>query len=340
MAGKRRSLAALVDEPVETVPGHSAGTHTIVKPDKIAPTPLNARLNFGTPADLEQLGESIRIRQLSPVVVVSRTDYLRIFPEHADNPDIASADYVLVNGERRLRAARQVELPHLEMIERPQLADSRADFLDALYAENLDRLNFDVIEEARAVEAMVAECGTAAAAAKRFRRGEAWVSQRRALLKLSPALQDCVRSGELPVRIARSIASLPHSEQEAAWHAAVEAEEAQRAGRTEESPQPGDGRGSPDPSGPAGGAPEPGDGRDDEPEPDEAGPGSTREHDPEPEDSGDEDPDLYRSKDPAEQETAGDDVLPWYSPADLARVIKEKLEPEAVDELVELLTSG
>jgi hypothetical protein len=77
----------------------------------------------------------------------------------------------------------------------------------------------DAIEEARAVEEMVTECGSAAKAAERFRRHESWVSQRRALLKLTPPLQNSVRSGELPVRIARSIATLPADEQEAAWHA-------------------------------------------------------------------------------------------------------------------------
>lgn len=82
-----------------------------------------------------------------------------------------------------------------------------------------DRRNLDPIEEARAVEEMVTECGSAARAAERFRRHESWVSQRRALLRLTPALQDRVRSGELPVRIARSIAALPAAVQETAWHA-------------------------------------------------------------------------------------------------------------------------
>jgi ParB family chromosome partitioning protein len=85
----------------------------------------------------------------------------------------------------------------------------------------MDASATDAIEEARAVEEMVTECGSAAKAAERFRRHESWVSQRRALLKLTPPLQNSVRSGELPVRIARSIAALPADEQEAAWHATL-----------------------------------------------------------------------------------------------------------------------
>lgn len=89
----------------------------------------------------------------------------------------------------------------------------------AVTLQPMDAPAIDAIEEARAVEEMVTECGSAAKAAERFRRHESWVSQRRALLKLTPPLQNSVRSGELPVRIARSIAALPADDQEAAWHA-------------------------------------------------------------------------------------------------------------------------
>jgi hypothetical protein len=89
-----------------------------------------------------------------------------------------------------------------------------------LGARWFDRKSLDPIEEAHAVEEMVTACGSAAKAAERFGRHESWVSQRRALLRLTPELQDSVRSGELPVRIARSVAALPAGEQEAAWRTA------------------------------------------------------------------------------------------------------------------------
>jgi ParB family chromosome partitioning protein len=171
----------------------------------------------------------MRVRQLQPVVVVGRADYLRLWPEH--EAQIGEADYVLVNGERRVRAANQVFLPGVDAIVRPHLADSKTAFLDALFSENFDRKNFNAIEEARAVEAMVAECGSAHSAAQAFRRTEGWISQRRALLKLTPELQEKVGSGELPVRIARSIAALPASDQETAWRQAREAEQASQESR-------------------------------------------------------------------------------------------------------------
>jgi ParB family chromosome partitioning protein len=228
-SGRRTNLAALAEIPVEVVPGHAAPILERLRPSRIAATPLNSRTNFGSAEELAELGESMRVRQLQPVVVVGRADYLRLWPEHEEG--IGAADYVLVNGERRWRAAIQVSLPTIDVIIRPQLADSRPAFLDAIFTENIDRKNLDPIEEARAVEEMVNECGSAAKAAERFRRHESWVSQRRALLKLTTALQDRVRTGELPVRIARSIATLPAGDQEAAWHEAREAEQARREDR-------------------------------------------------------------------------------------------------------------
>lgn len=244
-SGRRTNLAALAKVPVEVIPGHAAPILERLNPSQIAATPLNSRTNFGSAEELADLGESMRVRQLQPVVVVGRADYLRLWPEHEEG--IGQADYVLVNGERRWRAANQVSLPAIDVIIRPQLADSRPEFLDAIFTENIDRKNLDPIEEARAVDEMVTECGSAAKAAERFRRHESWVSQRRALLKLTPALQDHVRTGELPVRIARSIAALPAADQETAWREAREAEQARREDRRQARGQEASGDPAPQP---------------------------------------------------------------------------------------------
>jgi ParB family transcriptional regulator, chromosome partitioning protein len=214
-AGRKVSLAGLASKPVESVPGHSAPVLTRLPLGDVAPTPLNPREHFGADEELTELGESMRVRQLQPVVVVGREAYLRLWPEHEGV--IGQAKCVLVNGERRYRAAAHVALDGLDALVREEIADSRAGFMDALLSENIDRKNFDPIEEANAVEAMVAECGTARAAAERFRRHETWVSQRRTLLQLTPAMQTRVRNGEIPVRSARSLALLPGPEQEPAW---------------------------------------------------------------------------------------------------------------------------
>lgn len=299
--GRRVALSTLAGDPVEEVPGHSAATLVRLQPGQITATPLNSRSNFGTPEELGQLGESMRVRQLQPVVVVSRAAYLQLWPEHEPH---ATADYVLVNGERRWRAAAQAGLPRLDALIREEIADTRTAFLDALFTENLDRRNLDPIEEARAVEAMAAECGSASAAATRFRRHESWVSQRRALLKLTPGLQARVRTGEIPVRIARSIASSPPGQQEAAWQEARTREQEQRAGRKRGQASPDET--TPDAATGAGnftavknpGRP-----------PGQAGPG----------------------KSPGKR-------IPWSSTHDLAELIRSHLGPQEVADLIQLLS--
>lgn len=214
-AGRRTSLASLAGAKVETVPGQNEPILVRLAPDRVVPTPLNPRTNFGTADSLAELGESMRKRQLQPVVVVSRASYLKLFPEHADT--VGSASYVIANGERRYRGARQAGLPVLEAIIREEVAETRSDFIDAVLSENIDRQNFDPIEEALAVQTMVKECGTGAAAAERFRRSPGWISQRLALLRLAPEIQGLVRSGQMPVRDARQIAQEPADAQLRVW---------------------------------------------------------------------------------------------------------------------------
>jgi ParB family chromosome partitioning protein len=302
--GRRVALSALADAPVEDVPGHSSATLVRLRPAQIAPTPLNSRSNFGTPEVLAGLGESMRVRQLQPVVIVARADYLRLWPEH--DAKVGTADYVLVNGERRWRAARHTGLDRLDALIRPEVADSRPAFLDAIFTENLDRQNLDPIEEARAVEEMVTECGSATAAAERFRRHESWISQRRALLRLTPDLQGRVRAGEIPVRIARSIAAVPAGQQEAAWQAARAAEAEQRAERKQSR------------------AP-----RSRKPAASQA-------------DEGAADPAATNPGPPPRALAARDDsgeAIPWHSPKDLAGIIRARLAPAAVAELATLLSA-
>lgn len=214
-AGRRTSLASLAGGKVEDVPGRSDPTLLRVPITQLVPTRFNPRTNFGTPDELADFGESLKRRQLQPAVVVSRARYLKLWPDEADA--VGSATYVIANGERRYRGAREAGLTHLIVVLTEEVANSRADFLDAVLSENIDRKNFDPIEEAHAVDMMVRECGTASAAATRYGRTEAWVSQRRALLRLAPEVQDMVRTGDIPVREARQLAGLPADQQATAW---------------------------------------------------------------------------------------------------------------------------
>ncbi|WP_301129038.1 ParB/RepB/Spo0J family partition protein [Streptomyces cacaoi] len=172
---------------------------------EVSPTPLNPRRNFGSEAELVEFGEKLRTVQLAACTAVTRTVYLHLWPEHEDR--IGTAQYVLVNGERRYRAALQVGLEALDFVVRDELAVSREEFVDNLLKENLDREDFDVLERARGVQELVAVCqGNQSAAATRLGKNRSWVTNQLALLTLPEEIQALLSAGEMAERDGRQLA--------------------------------------------------------------------------------------------------------------------------------------
>ncbi|MGX1840549.1 ParB/RepB/Spo0J family partition protein [Streptomyces diastaticus] len=216
--GKRTSLAALAGQKVDDVPGSSDPLLLTLSLSKLVPTRFNPRRNFGTDDDLRAFGLVLKKRQLQPAVVVSRAAYLKLWPDEAES--VGNTPYVIANGERRFRASKAVGLETLNVVHNEAVAASRADFLDAVLSENNDREDLDPIERALGIETMVKELGGADKVAEHYGKSKGWVSQQRALLKLAPDLQELVSAGEMPIRVARSIAKLPSpEEQRAEWDA-------------------------------------------------------------------------------------------------------------------------
>ena len=179
--------------------------------DDLAPNPRNPRAAVGDLSDLSSIAQ----RQLQPAVAISRRRWLDLWPE--DQDAIGPARWVVVNGCRRLAASREFGRRGLDIVVHDSIAESKAEVVKSAISENIDRRNLDVVEEARAVELLVAELSSAKAAAEKLGRTEGWVSQRRALLHLAPELLDKLRAGELAVREARSLARVPRADQVAAW---------------------------------------------------------------------------------------------------------------------------
>ncbi|GAB3212539.1 ParB/RepB/Spo0J family partition protein [Nocardia tengchongensis] len=216
--GTRKSLTELLDavgdkSPIDgddTKPA-PAGPPTSATLDELIANPRNPRDDLG---DLSELESIVKI-QLQPALVVTRTAYLGLYPD--DEPKLGAARWVVINGCRRLAAARRYGRPDLEFVVKDEVAASRVILLGAAITENVARQGFDVIEEARAIESMVAECGSAEIAARELDRSEGWVSQRRALLKLAPELQAALRRGDLAIRVARTLAKVPLEAQVEKW---------------------------------------------------------------------------------------------------------------------------
>ncbi|MFB7293396.1 ParB/RepB/Spo0J family partition protein [Actinacidiphila glaucinigra] len=222
--GRRVNLATIDDKPIAVAAGTSAGVPLAL----LVANPRNPREGLG---DLEDL-RSIATRQLQPCLVVTAKGYLALWPEDAER--VGDAQYVVVNGCRRLAAALEFGRSDLLVVHDETVASTRGELLGAAVEENIGRKDFDIIEEARAVEAVVAEYPSSREAAKARGWTHGWVSQRRALLKLSPEMQAMLRAGELAVRDARRLARVPEVEQVAAWRAEQDAAAERKKERAEQ----------------------------------------------------------------------------------------------------------
>lgn len=176
--------------------------------DQLVGNPRNRKV--GDVSDLASIAE----KQLQPATAITVSRWLAVFPE--DTEVVGKSKYVIIAGNRRLAASHEFGRSGLDILVRDSLAKTRADLVRTAIVENIDRRNFNPIEEAEAIEQLITEVGTAAKAAEQLKRTEGFVSQRRALLKLIEPLRDEVSAGTLAVRDARSIASLSPSEQAAA----------------------------------------------------------------------------------------------------------------------------
>ncbi|MFF4344290.1 ParB/RepB/Spo0J family partition protein, partial [Kitasatospora sp. NPDC001540] len=173
--------------------------------DKVRPSLVNPRRNFGTDEEQEALGNSLARKQTTACVAVTRAAYLALWPEHEAH--IGIAEWIILNGERRYRSAQRVNLEHLDFVVRDDLAATRADFIDYLMLENDERQDFNIIERARGLEDLLQACdGNAAEVARRRGRDRSWVGNQVALLTLPADIQDMLIAGTLAERYARRLA--------------------------------------------------------------------------------------------------------------------------------------
>lgn len=223
--GKRVNLADLADEPPldeARVPGLADTTPRSARVEQVAANPLNTRDIHAHPAKITSIADSLRLHgQLQPCAVVTRTAFLALFPEHEER--VSGAAFVQVTGGRRRAAVVEAGLPTIDITVKNDLAESRSKFISATAAENIDREDYDPIEEARAVQLLVTECGSNKAAAEQLKRTPPWVTQRLNLLKLAPQLQDALRMPDkedrLPLREVRDLHTAAVEDQIAALDA-------------------------------------------------------------------------------------------------------------------------
>lgn len=155
--------------------------------DGIAPNPQQPRTRFDDES-LALLSESIaEVGVLQPIVVRE-----------------TESGYVLVAGERRLRAAKRAGLNEIPAVVR-SVDDEAGSLVDALI-ENLQREDLTPLEEAAAYQQMLDEFGmTHAAIAERVGRSRSAISNALRLLALPAGIQVLVESGALSAGHARAL---------------------------------------------------------------------------------------------------------------------------------------
>ncbi|MBT2417991.1 ParB/RepB/Spo0J family partition protein [Streptomyces sp. ISL-22] len=191
------------------VPTDGLAAPTELPVDRISLNPDNPRSSLG---DLTQLAGSLKEHgQKQAITVMNRHAYVKANPQSEAKID-PNATHVVIDGSSRLAAARVAGLATVKvLVDDEQGADEDA-LLESALVANIHRQDLDPLDEARALFRLKAIYGTQEALAARLHRSQGWVSQRLALLNLTPQLQE--RIGQEPIDLLRAVGKKPAEEQE------------------------------------------------------------------------------------------------------------------------------
>ncbi|MET8102961.1 ParB/RepB/Spo0J family partition protein [Streptomyces sp. NPDC005236] len=206
VSARRQAVAAATGVPTDGVAAPSE-----LPLHWISPNPDNPRSKLG---DLTDLAGSLKTHgQMQAITVMNRDAYIKANPEReADlEPDTT---HVVVDGSSRLAAAREAGLDTLKIMVSDDLGTTSEELLESALVANIHRQDLEELDEARALERLLAIHGSQRALAKRLHRSQGWVSQRLALLNLTPELQ--ARVGQEPIDLLRAVGNKPSDQQAAA----------------------------------------------------------------------------------------------------------------------------
>ncbi|OII61430.1 hypothetical protein BJP40_05495 [Streptomyces sp. CC53] len=211
---KPGSKGASAEEPAKTqTPPTTVYMHTLVG------NPENPRAHADysdDDPDFRELKESMKsVGQLQPAVAMSREAFLRVKPQHGQA--VGDAQWVIILGNRRFHAAKQLGWTKFEIRVRDRLGSEDDDKLDeAVVIENIHRKNIPPYKEAEFLQRMLERHGSQERVAERIGKSQMYVSNRLALLNLAPELRDAVDTKQLKVKTAEKIAKVQDPEQQKA----------------------------------------------------------------------------------------------------------------------------
>jgi ParB family chromosome partitioning protein len=172
---------------------------------QIAHNPFNPREELRA---IEDLADSLAARGvIQPLTVVTRAAFLSAHSEH--EAALGAATHVVVDGNRRLAGATMAGLEEVPVHVDDTLAADADTLLETALTAAIHNENLDPLDEAKALERLVVVHGSQRAVARTLGKSSPWVTQRLALLKLTPELQQAVENKTLPVEVARNVGQMP-----------------------------------------------------------------------------------------------------------------------------------
>jgi ParB family chromosome partitioning protein len=204
-----RGLEALIPgleaAAADPQPGQAApsGDYAQCPVARIRPNRYQPRVQFPE-KELAELADSIRAQGILQPLLVRRD----------------GADYELVAGERRLRAARLAGLERVPVVVR---AISDAEMLEISIVENIQRENLNPMEEADAYHRLIEAFGlTQEEAARRVGKSRSAVANFLRLRQLAEPIKESLRAGDLSMGHARALlGAINGPRQVAAWQQVV-----------------------------------------------------------------------------------------------------------------------
>jgi ParB family chromosome partitioning protein len=181
--------------------------------------------------NLDETVETVReVGIILPIVVATVDAYLRDRPDRAGDID-DGAQYLVVDGHRRLEAARRVGLATIPVrVDNGRVATDET-LLEAAFVANYHRDDMTDLEEAHALQALVDYYGSQTKASKRLGIPQGTISTKLSLLKLTPELQKDLVTGDRKVEHVRNLGKLSPEEQ-------VEKADARAAASRQPNPEP------------------------------------------------------------------------------------------------------
>lgn len=170
----------------------------MLKPDDIIPCTNQPRKSFDS-YELQALADSISANGIIQPLTVRKGE---------------NGKYLLIAGERRLRAAKIAGLRRV-----PCVLHRTSDLVASLYAitENMQRSDLNCFEEAAAIESLINNFRlTQSEVAVQLGMANSTISNKLRLLKLSPQIQSRLLAANLTERHARALLRLPAADRDGA----------------------------------------------------------------------------------------------------------------------------